>query len=197
MLQVAAGAVSVCGSTIGPRQFKDAQRRLRIWAKTEDAWTCLWQSARYLRQALFADWGIYTPWAVYMTVVSAAWAASTSALIFNISARSLGICVDAPRLEQRHCPSRISTQFYRFGPIAVPDPSDASARPHPHLGQPPRSARSRCGRIDLLCCRKAWCAGRHRARRIFITLATGRWESREWTPAAKVEEPVGWNVGCR
>ncbi|ORX35551.1 hypothetical protein BD324DRAFT_657108 [Kockovaella imperatae] len=69
MLQVAAGATSVCGSTIGPRQFKDAQRRLRIWGKTEDAWTCLWQSARYLRQALFTDWGIYSPWAVYMTVL--------------------------------------------------------------------------------------------------------------------------------
>lgn len=37
---------------------------------TQDAWTCLWQSARYLREALFADWGLYSPWAVFLTTVS-------------------------------------------------------------------------------------------------------------------------------
>ena len=72
MLQVAAGATSICGATIGPKQYKDAQRRLRMWGKTDDAWTCLWQSARYLRQAMFADWGIYTPYTVYLTTVRTA-----------------------------------------------------------------------------------------------------------------------------
>ena len=73
MLQVAAGATGVSGAEIGPRQYKDAQRRLRMWAKTEDAWTCVWQSARYLRQTLFADWGIYTSWAVHLTTVRFIW----------------------------------------------------------------------------------------------------------------------------
>ena len=99
MLQVAAGATSVCGSTIGPRQFKDAQRRLRIWGKTEDAWTCLWQSARYLRQALFADWGIYTPWAVYMTVLvhwAYAWTLPNSpAILMPSSPNGSGIGLDS------------------------------------------------------------------------------------------------------
>lgn len=54
---------------VGPRQYSDAKRRLKLWAKTEDAWTCVWQCARYLRQALFADWGLYTPWAVFLTTV--------------------------------------------------------------------------------------------------------------------------------
>ncbi len=70
MLQVAAGATSICGAAIGPRQYADAKRRLRLWSRTEDAWTCLWQSARYLRQSLFADWGVYSPWAVFLTSVS-------------------------------------------------------------------------------------------------------------------------------
>lgn len=70
MLQVAAGATSVCGATIGPRQYQDAKRRLKLWSKTEDAWTCLWQSARYLRQALWADWGLYSPLAVFLATVS-------------------------------------------------------------------------------------------------------------------------------
>ncbi|OXC68279.1 hypothetical protein AYX13_03236 [Cryptococcus neoformans] len=69
MLCVAAGATTFCGSTIGPRQYSDAKRRLKLWAKTEDAWTCVWQCARYLRQALFADWGLYTPWAVFLTTL--------------------------------------------------------------------------------------------------------------------------------
>jgi hypothetical protein len=105
MLQVAAGATSICGSTsklcrvesralrrwdvgdgvpqnqitraaltltVGPRQYADAKRRLRLWYKTDDAFKCLWQSARYLRSAIFADWGIYSPWASFVTVVSAA-----------------------------------------------------------------------------------------------------------------------------
>lgn len=54
---------------VGPRQYSDAKRRLKLWVKTEDAWTCVWQCARYLRQALFADWGLYTPWAVFLTTV--------------------------------------------------------------------------------------------------------------------------------
>lgn len=70
MLQVAAGSISVCGASIGPRQYADAKRRLRLWSKTEDAWTCLWQSARYLKQALHADWGIYSHWAAFLTTVS-------------------------------------------------------------------------------------------------------------------------------
>lgn len=70
MLQVAAGATSICGASIGPRQYADAKRRLRLWSKTEDAWTCLWQSARYLRQSLWADWGVYSTWAVFLTTVS-------------------------------------------------------------------------------------------------------------------------------
>ncbi|BEI85619.1 hypothetical protein CcaverHIS002_0510200 [Cutaneotrichosporon cavernicola] len=53
MLQVAAGSTSVCGATIGLTQFTDAERRLKLWAPTPDAWTCLWQSTRYLRDALF------------------------------------------------------------------------------------------------------------------------------------------------
>lgn len=91
MLQVAAGATSICGASIGPRQYADAKRRLRLWAKTEDAWTCLWQSARYLRQSMFTDWGVYTPWGVFLTTVSA------GNLIFEYSevrlARMLGICL--------------------------------------------------------------------------------------------------------
>jgi len=70
MLQVAAGAKMISGSTIGTKQYQDARQRLKIWVEGDYAWTCLWQSARYLRQALFADWGIYTPWAVYLTTVS-------------------------------------------------------------------------------------------------------------------------------
>jgi hypothetical protein len=42
---------------------------MRLWAKSEDAWTCIWQSMRYIRQALYADWGIYTPWAIYLSTV--------------------------------------------------------------------------------------------------------------------------------
>lgn len=57
---------------VGPRQYADAKRRLRLWYKTDDAFKCLWQSARYLRSAMFADWGIYSPWASFVTVVSAA-----------------------------------------------------------------------------------------------------------------------------
>ena len=70
MLQVAAGAKMICGSAIRIKQYQDARHRLKIWAQGTDAWTCLWQSARYLRQALFSEWGIYTPWAVYLTTVS-------------------------------------------------------------------------------------------------------------------------------
>lgn len=69
MMQVAAGATSVCGATIGPKQFTDAKRRLKLWAPTPDAWTCLWQSARYLRDALLTEWGTYTPWAVFLTTL--------------------------------------------------------------------------------------------------------------------------------
>ncbi|BEI93448.1 uncharacterized protein CcaverHIS019_0510760 [Cutaneotrichosporon cavernicola] len=69
MLQVAAGSTSVCGATIGLTQFTDAERRLKLWAPTPDAWTCLWQSTRYLRDALFSDWGTYTPWAVFLTTL--------------------------------------------------------------------------------------------------------------------------------
>jgi hypothetical protein len=69
MLQVAAGATSVCGATIGPKQYTDAKRRLKLWAPTPDAWTCLWQSARFLRDALLAQWGTYTPWAVFLTTL--------------------------------------------------------------------------------------------------------------------------------
>jgi hypothetical protein len=54
---------------VGPKQAKDCKRRMHIWAKTEDAWTSLWQSARYLRSALYCDWGLYSPWAVYVTTV--------------------------------------------------------------------------------------------------------------------------------
>nr|XP_018262672.1 uncharacterized protein I303_04151 [Kwoniella dejecticola CBS 10117]OBR84830.1 hypothetical protein I303_04151 [Kwoniella dejecticola CBS 10117] len=67
MLHVAAGATSFCGASIGPRQYSDAKRRLKLWAKTDDAWTCVWQSVRYLRQALFSEWGLYSPWAVFNT----------------------------------------------------------------------------------------------------------------------------------
>ena len=70
MLQVAAGTPTICGAVIGPRQFKDAKARLKLWGKTDDAWTCVWQSARYLGRVLFGSWGIYTPWAVYMASVS-------------------------------------------------------------------------------------------------------------------------------
>ncbi|WVQ77851.1 hypothetical protein IAR50_007548 [Cryptococcus sp. DSM 104548] len=69
MLCVAAGSTSFCGSTIGPRQYTDAKRRLRLWAKTDDAWTCVWQCARYLRQSLLSEWGLYTPWAVFLTTL--------------------------------------------------------------------------------------------------------------------------------
>ncbi|ODN72778.1 hypothetical protein L202_08213 [Cryptococcus amylolentus CBS 6039] len=69
MLCVAAGSTSFCGSTIGPRQYADAKRRLRLWAKTDDAWTCVWQCARYLRQSLLSEWGLYTPWAVFLTTL--------------------------------------------------------------------------------------------------------------------------------
>ncbi|WVN87696.1 uncharacterized protein L203_102884 [Cryptococcus depauperatus CBS 7841] len=77
MLCVAAGASIFCGSTIGPRQYADAKRRLKLWAQTEDAWTCVWQCARYLRQSLFAEWGLYTPWAVFLTTL-VCWAYSWS-----------------------------------------------------------------------------------------------------------------------
>ncbi|WWC62269.1 uncharacterized protein I303_104865 [Kwoniella dejecticola CBS 10117] len=69
MLHVAAGATSFCGASIGPRQYSDAKRRLKLWAKTDDAWTCVWQSVRYLRQALFSEWGLYSPWAVFNTTL--------------------------------------------------------------------------------------------------------------------------------
>lgn len=69
MLQVAAGATNICGATIGPKQYSDSKRRLKLWAPTQDAWTCLWQSARYLREALSADWGLYSPWAVFLTTL--------------------------------------------------------------------------------------------------------------------------------
>ncbi|KAK8864734.1 hypothetical protein IAR55_001990 [Kwoniella newhampshirensis] len=69
MLHVAAGSTSFCGATIGPRQYADAKRRLRLWAKTDDSWTCVWQCARYLRQTLFSEWGLYTPWAVFLTTL--------------------------------------------------------------------------------------------------------------------------------
>lgn len=70
MLQSAAGASSVCGAVIGPRQYTDAKRRLRVWYKSDDAFKCLWQCGRYLRGAVLADWGVHTPWAVFVTTVS-------------------------------------------------------------------------------------------------------------------------------
>lgn len=76
MLQVAAGATNVCGAAIGPKQYSDSRRRLKLWAPTQDAWTCLWQSARYLREALCADWGLYSPWAVFLTTL-VVWAYAT------------------------------------------------------------------------------------------------------------------------
>ncbi|RSH89100.1 hypothetical protein EHS25_002766 [Saitozyma podzolica] len=93
MLQVAAGATSICGSTIGPRQYADAKRRLRLWYKTDDAFKCLWQSARYLRSAIFADWGIYSPWASFVTVLviwGYAWAAAKDDRAFPPSSTSDG-----------------------------------------------------------------------------------------------------------
>ncbi|CAK9785193.1 unnamed protein product [Cutaneotrichosporon oleaginosum] len=69
MLQIAAGATSVCGATIGPKQYADSKRRLKLWVPTGDAWTCLWQSARYLRHALVSEWAMYTPWAVFLTTL--------------------------------------------------------------------------------------------------------------------------------
>ncbi|OCF60817.1 hypothetical protein L486_00457 [Kwoniella mangroviensis CBS 10435] len=69
MLHVAAGATTFCGASIGPRQYSDAKRRLKLWAKTDDAWTCVWQSIRYLRQALFSEWGLYSTWAVFNTTL--------------------------------------------------------------------------------------------------------------------------------
>ncbi|GMK59692.1 hypothetical protein CspeluHIS016_0802980 [Cutaneotrichosporon spelunceum] len=69
MLQVAAGSKTVCGAAIGSKQLSDAKRRLKLWAPTPDAWTCLWQSARYLRDFLLSDWGTYTPWAVFLTTL--------------------------------------------------------------------------------------------------------------------------------
>ncbi|WOO83376.1 Nicotinate catabolism cluster-specific transcription factor [Vanrija pseudolonga] len=78
MLQVAAGATSICGASIGPKQYADGKRRLRLWATSPDAWTCLWQSARYLRETLFADWGLYTPWAVFLTTL-VVWAYGSAA----------------------------------------------------------------------------------------------------------------------
>ncbi|WWD03172.1 hypothetical protein V865_001219 [Kwoniella europaea PYCC6329] len=69
MLHVAAGATTFCGASIGPRQYSDARRRLKLWAKTDDAWTCVWQSIRYLRQALFSEWGLYSTWAVFNTTL--------------------------------------------------------------------------------------------------------------------------------
>lgn len=69
MLQVAAGSSTVCGSAVGPKQYADARRRLKLWTATNDAWTCLWQSARYLREVLHGEWGLYTPWAVYLTTL--------------------------------------------------------------------------------------------------------------------------------
>lgn len=47
-----------------------ATTRAQVWVKTDDAFTCLWQSARYLKQALFADWGTYTAEVVYLSTVS-------------------------------------------------------------------------------------------------------------------------------
>ncbi|ADV24181.1 hypothetical protein I305_05764 [Cryptococcus gattii E566] len=87
MLCVAAGATTFCGSTIGPRQYSDAKRRLKLWVKTEDAWTCVWQCARYLRQALFADWGLYTPWAVFLTTLACRAYSWTSATAESTSQR--------------------------------------------------------------------------------------------------------------
>lgn len=69
MLQVAAGSSTVCGTAIGPKQYADARRRLKLWVATGDAWTCLWQSARFLRETLHAEWGLYTPWAVFLTTL--------------------------------------------------------------------------------------------------------------------------------
>lgn len=77
MLQVAGGATTICGATIGSKQYSDSKRRLKLWAPTQDAWTCLWQSARYLRDALSADWGLYTPWAVFLTTL-VVWAYATA-----------------------------------------------------------------------------------------------------------------------
>ncbi|WVF71094.1 hypothetical protein IAT40_005891 [Kwoniella sp. CBS 6097] len=81
MLHVAAGATSFCGTFVGPRQYSDAKRRLKLWAKTEDAWTCVWQSVRYLRQSLFSEWGLYSSWAVFNTTLVVwgyAWACSSA-----------------------------------------------------------------------------------------------------------------------
>ncbi|WVQ99764.1 hypothetical protein IAU59_006906 [Kwoniella sp. CBS 9459] len=81
MLHVAAGATSFCGTSIGPRQYSDAKRRLKLWARTEDAWTCVWQSVRYLRQSLFSEWGLYSSWAVFNTTLVVwgyAWACSSA-----------------------------------------------------------------------------------------------------------------------
>ncbi|WRT68113.1 uncharacterized protein IL334_005088 [Kwoniella shivajii] len=77
MLHVAAGAITFCGASIGPRQYSDAKRRLKLWAKTDDAWTCVWQSVRYLRQALFSEWGLYSSWAIFNTTL-VLWGYTTS-----------------------------------------------------------------------------------------------------------------------
>lgn len=69
MLQAMAGATIICGSSIGPKHYADARRRCKIWIKTDDGWTCLWQSARYLKTTLFTEWGVYTPWASFLATV--------------------------------------------------------------------------------------------------------------------------------
>ncbi|RXK38273.1 hypothetical protein M231_04446 [Tremella mesenterica] len=82
MLQVAAGAKTVCGAPIGERQFEDARRRLRLWAKTDDAWKCVWQCARYLKMAITGPWGVYSSWGVFLSTLviwSYAWAARPDA----------------------------------------------------------------------------------------------------------------------
>ncbi|WWC88956.1 uncharacterized protein L201_003871 [Kwoniella dendrophila CBS 6074] len=84
MLHVAAGATTFCGASIGPRQYSDAKRRLKLWAKTDDAWTCVWQSVRYLRQALFSEWGLYSTWAVFNTTL-VLWGYTTTILHVNPS----------------------------------------------------------------------------------------------------------------
>lgn len=70
MLVALSGASTICGSTLSSKHHADAKKRCRIWVKSDDGFTCLWQSARYLKQALLVDWGIYTPWAVFLTTVS-------------------------------------------------------------------------------------------------------------------------------
>nr|XP_019046728.1 hypothetical protein I302_05482 [Kwoniella bestiolae CBS 10118]OCF25658.1 hypothetical protein I302_05482 [Kwoniella bestiolae CBS 10118] len=113
MLHVAAGATSFCGASIGPRQYSDAKRRLKLWAKTDDACTCVWQSVRYLRQALFSEWGLYSPWAVFNTTL-VLWGYTTTTISPSAPSTSSSTITDTSTSTATYPPPPTTTTAFTF-----------------------------------------------------------------------------------